>query len=109
MGFTYAPSEAHYWEHGRSNENDFIYVTTQTLDQGQLKSLCEEVGVNRTLVICCTGFRAKIVDYPNLTVKKIPHTILKKCEWGKDNYSLNVQNLPTVTEEKQMDICEEKI
>ncbi|MET3559464.1 adenine-specific DNA-methyltransferase [Bartonella japonica] len=79
MGFTYAPSEVHYWEHGKSNENDFIYVTTQMLDQVQLKALCEEVGATRTLVVCCTDFRANIADYPNLTVKKIPHTILKNA------------------------------
>ena len=30
-GFTYAPSETVYWQHGRSTERDFIYVTTQTL------------------------------------------------------------------------------
>jgi adenine-specific DNA-methyltransferase len=31
MGFTYAPSEQHYWMHGCSSERDFIYVTTQSL------------------------------------------------------------------------------
>jgi adenine-specific DNA-methyltransferase len=27
-------------------------------------------------------------------VKKIPHAVLKRCEWGHDDYSLNVENLP---------------
>jgi adenine-specific DNA-methyltransferase len=31
MGFFYSPSDELYWQHGRSTENDFIYVTTQTL------------------------------------------------------------------------------
>ncbi|HLA80054.1 MAG TPA: site-specific DNA-methyltransferase, partial [Thermoleophilia bacterium] len=30
-GFTYAPSETVYWQHGHSTERDFIYVTTQNL------------------------------------------------------------------------------
>ena len=38
-GFTYAPSEAVYWQHGSSTERDFIYVTTQTLGPEQLASL----------------------------------------------------------------------
>jgi adenine-specific DNA-methyltransferase len=27
-------------------------------------------------------------------VKKIPSAVLAKCEWGHDDYSLNVANLP---------------
>ena len=30
----------------------------------------------------------------NLTVKKIPNALLSKCEWGKDDYSLNITKLP---------------
>ena len=31
---------------------------------------------------------------PNLTVKKIPKAVLSRCEWGHDDYSLKVENLP---------------
>jgi len=27
-------------------------------------------------------------------VKKIPKAVLNRCEWGKDDYSLEIQNLP---------------
>jgi hypothetical protein len=30
----------------------------------------------------------------NLTIKKIPKAVLKKCEWGHDDYSLEIKNLP---------------
>lgn len=33
-------------------------------------------------------------QFSNLTIKKIPKTVLKKCEWGHDDYSLEIQNLP---------------
>jgi adenine-specific DNA-methyltransferase len=92
-GFTYAPSETVYWEQGRSTERDFIYVTTQTLSQGQLAQLSEEVGEGRTLLICCGAFRGKADAFPNLTVKKVPHAVLNRCEWGRDDYSLNVASL----------------
>ena len=111
-GFTYAPSDAHYWMHGHSTERDFIYVTTANLNHEQLQALNDEVGANSfargvgdagranefaptggTLLVLCTAFRGR-GEYPNLTVKKIPKQVLSRCEWGHDDYSLQVENLP---------------
>jgi adenine-specific DNA-methyltransferase len=94
MGFIYQPDETHYWMQGRSSETDFIYVTTQNLTHQQLAAISEEVGEERTLLVCCKAFRANADSFPNLTIKKIPQTVLRKCEWGHDDYSLNVANLP---------------
>lgn len=95
MGFTYSPSEQHYWIHGRSSETDFIFVTTQSLTHEQLRAMSQDVGEKRSLLVCCKAFRSSNLDaFPNLTVKKIPQAVLRKCEWGKDDYSLNVANLP---------------
>jgi adenine-specific DNA-methyltransferase len=93
-GFTYAPSDSIYWQHGYSTEQDFIYVTTANLNHDQLMQLSDEVGPERTLVVLCTAFRARADRYPNLTVKKIPKAVLARCEWGHDDYSLRVENLP---------------
>lgn len=101
MGFTYAPSEQNYWLHGRSSENDFIYVTTQSLTHEQLKAIAEEVGEERSLLVCCKAFRANLDAFPNLTVRKIPQAVLRKCEWGKDDYSLNVANLPMAARKEE--------
>jgi adenine-specific DNA-methyltransferase len=38
--------------------------------------------------------------WPNLTLKKIPKMVLARCEWGHDDYSLNVANLPMAKVEK---------
>jgi adenine-specific DNA-methyltransferase len=92
-GFTYAPSDAHYWMHGHSTERDFIYVTTANLNHEQLQQLSDEVGAERSLLVLCTAFRGR-GDYPNLTVKKIPKQVLSRCEWGHDDYSLQIENLP---------------
>jgi len=92
-GFTYAPSDAHYWMHGHSTERDFIYVTTANLNHQQLQQLSNEVGTECSLLVLCTAFRGR-GDYPNLTVKKIPKQVLSRCEWGHDDYSLQVENLP---------------
>ncbi len=95
-GYRYAPSAEVYWQHGRSSEDSFIYVTTQTLLVEQLRKLNEEVGPNRSLLICCGAFTAKnLADFPRLTVKKVPKAVLHRCEWGHDDYSLEIRNLPS--------------
>jgi adenine-specific DNA-methyltransferase len=97
-GFTYAPSDSEYWVHGRSTERDFIYVTTQTLTREQLQKLSDEVGENRSLLVCCSAFRVKDASkFPNLTIKKIPKMVLNRCEWDRDDYSLEIRNLPQAT------------
>jgi adenine-specific DNA-methyltransferase len=101
MGFTYAPSESQYWMHGRSSEQDYIYVTTQSLTHEQLAAIADEVGEKRTLLICCKAFRANPDAFTNLTIRKIPQTVLRKCEWHKDDYSLNVANLPLAAQKSE--------
>lgn len=96
-GFKYAPSKETFWCHGNSTESDFIYVTTQNLSYDQLQFISNQVGNDRTLLICCGAFRAKRNDFDNLTLKKIPQAVLSRCEWGRDDYSLNVDAQAPVT------------
>ncbi len=93
-GFIYAPSETLYWQQGHSTETDFIYVTTQNLNFDQLQQISDEVGESRSLLVCCSAFRGRADAFSNLTIKKIPNAVLSRCEWGHDDYSLNVENLP---------------
>jgi adenine-specific DNA-methyltransferase len=93
-GFSYAPSETAYWQHGHSTERDFIYVTTQKVTRDQLEALSDEVGEDRSLLVCCSAFRTRPGAFPNLTIKKIPNAVLARCEWGHDDYSLQIKNLP---------------
>jgi len=95
-GFHYAPDSEVFWIHGKSTERDFIYVTTQNLSHEQLTFISHQVGEQRTLLICCSAFRARQEDFPNLTLKKIPCAVMSRCEWGRDDYSLNVEELPPV-------------
>ena len=102
-GFTSAPSDSQWWNHGYSSEQDFIYVTTQNLSHQQLEELSDEVGGDRSLLVCCTAFRGKSDQFPNLTLKKIPKMVLSRCEWAHDDYSLNVANLPMAQPEPGVD------
>lgn len=98
-GYTYAPSDTIFWQHGYATERSFLYATTQTLTFDQLQALAEEVGDDRALLIIAAAWRGITGDeastrWRNLTLKKIPNSILDLCEWGKDDYSLNIANLP---------------
>lgn len=100
FGFTYAPSADTYWMQGASSETDFIYVTTNSLTHEQLRTISDEVGPDRTLLICCKAFEGGNANsFANLTIRKIPGAILDRCEWGKDDYSLKIEALPLIEDE----------
>jgi adenine-specific DNA-methyltransferase len=100
FGFSYAPSDEYYWIHGHSSEADFIYVTTNSLTHEQLRAISDEVGGERSLLICCKAFQGANADsFTNLTIRKIPGAILDRCEWGKDDYSLKIEALPLIEDE----------
>lgn len=108
MGFTYAPSQTHFWQHGQSTETDFIYVTTGSLSHDQLRVISEEVGSERSLLICCKAFMADTSAFLNLTLKKIPKTVLHKCHWDHDDYSFKIDVLadpePLAEEEDEFEL-----
>jgi len=107
MNFTYAPSQTQYWNHGYSTENDYIYVTTGSLAYDQLKVLSDEVGTERTLLICCKAFMTEGRDFPNLTLVKIPRAILNKCEWDQDDYSFTLNILSDSEQPDDIDYDED--
>lgn len=104
MGFTYAPSAETYWQHGASTETDFIYVTTQSLTSEACARLSDEVGSGRSLLIACKAYEGKSDAFDNLTLVKIPSVILRRCEWARDDYSLNIANLPRAAEPERTDL-----
>lgn len=94
MGYTYAPSQEQFWQHGYATEGNYIYVTTGTLSHEQLQVISHEVGNERSLLICSKGFMADSDEFPNLNLKKIPQAVLDKCEWDHDDYSFKLNILP---------------
>lgn len=100
-GFTYAPNETYYWKQGR-NENAYIFTTTTHVTADYLASIHSEMQDNEYLVIACKTYDSGIEKlYKNITVKKIPQVLLGRCEFGKDDYSLNIVNMPTLEEEDE--------
>lgn len=103
MGFDYAPSKDEYFIHGQSTENAFIYVTTNFMTVEHIQSISRKLG-GRHLSILCKAFEPVPADCENVMVKKIPKEILEKCEWGKDDYSLKIKELPVAEEQESDDL-----
>jgi adenine-specific DNA-methyltransferase len=95
MNFKYSPDEELYWKQGTSTEKDFIFTTTNHITVEHLDRIQEEMKPDESLLICCTSFDdACRKQYSNINVKKIPQMLLGKCEFGKEDYSLNIVNAP---------------
>ena len=94
-GFSYAPEPDTYWKQGKSQDNSYIYVTTQYLTAKMLDELASEMDAFDSLLICAPAFDTGLNKrYDNITVKKIPQSVLDKCEYGVDNYNLNIIDVP---------------
>lgn len=94
-GFRYTPDENNYWKQGFSSEKDFIFTTTQFITVEMLDRLAEELKPSESLLVCCKSFAKGCTQrHTNITIKKIPQMLLGRCEFGKDDYSFNIVNLP---------------
>lgn len=106
LGYRYKPDAEKYWKQGYSSEKSFIYTTTMSMQEESLGKLAAEVG-DDNLLICCSAFIGNKTAYPNITVKKIPAAILKKCEWGREGYPLNLHNYHPTDEDFEFEDSEE--
>src|SRR5690348_4831503 len=101
-GFHYRPHENIYWKQGQSSEHDFIYTTSQFMTVKKLDHIHEQMKPDESLIICCKAFqRGCINKYGNISIKKIPQMLLDKCEFGKEDYSLNIVNMPAGENEEE--------
>ncbi|MEZ5032156.1 MAG: hypothetical protein R2787_12190 [Saprospiraceae bacterium] len=69
-----------------------------------MDSIKDEMLPGETLLICCKSFQKECKGkYGNITIKKIPLMLLGRCEYGKEDYSLNIINMPVEenTEEQE--------
>lgn len=106
-GFFYAPDKDVYWKQGRSQDNSYIYVTTQYLTAEMLDDISLEVSSMENLLICASAFDIGLSKrYDNINIRKIPQSVLSKCEYGVDNYNLNIINPPEFDEDEWED-CED--
>lgn len=103
-GFKYNPDKEIFWKQSKANENSYLYVTTKHLNKFDINKIAESMKEKEFLVIACTSFDEGIDNnYKNIKIKKIPEMLLNKCEFGKDNYNLNIINPPKYEDDEEVD------
>ena len=90
MVYKYAPDKETYWKQGYSSEKNFIFTTTMNVEEQLLAEMSQALG-DGNLLICCGAFTGNKTAYDNITIKKIPQAILKKCQWGSAGYPLPIR------------------
>ena len=103
-GYTYAPKPDTDWIQGTSQESSYIYVTSEYLTAAQLDEIAHDLPDHERLLICAPAFDIGLGKrYENINVRKIPQSVLDKCEYGADNYNLNIISPPELDEDEWED------
>ena len=103
-GYDYAPDVDVFWKQGKSQSGSYIYVTTKYLTAAQLDDISLDLPEYERLLICAPAFDIGLGKrYENINVRKIPQSVLDKCEYGADNYSLNIINPPELDDDEWED------
>lgn len=106
-GYKYEPSENIFWKQSKGNEHSYLFVTTRHVSFDYLNSIVNTMEENEFLVISCKSFDESIDrGIKNVVIKKIPQMLLDRCEFGKDNYNLNIIN-PPIFEDEEEDYIDE--
>lgn len=91
-GYKFSPDEKNIFKQGHSTEKDFIFTTTQFISFEMLEKIRANLKENESLLICATHFEdGTSLKYENITIKKIPQILLNRCEFGKLEYNLNIE------------------
>jgi adenine-specific DNA-methyltransferase len=90
--YAFSPSPSEYWKHGRGQGKNNIYITTQMLSVAMVQQIASHLDINETLLICPKKFEpgCEKVD-ARITIKKIPQSVLKACQFGKKEYLLPIK------------------
>lgn len=100
-GYVYEPDKDAYWKQSHNGDKSFLFVTTSHLGADLLDSIHQEMKEDEFLLISCKSFDSLVEKrYKNIAVKKIPQSLLKHCEFGVDNYNLNIINPPEYEDEE---------
>lgn len=94
-GFSYQPDSSLFWKQAVGNEKSYLFVTTRHLNSTYLDSIKDTMEDGEYLIIACRSYdRGLDKLYGNITIKKIPQMLLSRCEFGKDDYNLNIVRPP---------------
>lgn len=100
-GFTYQPDSTVFWKQSVGNESSYLFVTTRHLTGAFLDSIEDSMEDGEYLIIACRSYDAGLEKaYGNITIKKIPQMLLSRCEFGREDYNLNIVHPPVCDDEE---------
>ena len=103
-GFTYRPDSSLFWKQSVGNENSYLFVTTRHMTAAFLDSIKDSMEEDEYLVIACRSFDGGLDKaYEHIAIKKIPQMLLSRCEFGRENYNLNIVHPPVYDDEEDYD------
>lgn len=100
-GFKYEPDSSCFWKQARNGTNSYLFVTTNHVSVQMVDTIRDDLKDDEFLLISCKSFDSVLEGrYKNIQIKKIPQSLLKDCEYCKDNYSLNIICPPEYDDEE---------
>jgi adenine-specific DNA-methyltransferase len=106
-GYTYAPDGTIFWKQGFSGENNFIFTTTGHLSPEYIDNIASQLSEDDYWLICAESFDATCPNrHKRIIIRPIPKMLLGRCEWGKDNYDLNIIMREVTDWEETEDDCD---
>ena len=100
-GYSYEPDENYFWKQGK-NENSYIFTTTQHVTESFLEMISQEMQEGESLIVACKSYEQGVDKlFKNIFVKKIPKVLLDKCQFGVENYNLNIIDIPVMEEDDE--------
>ena len=77
-------------------------MTTRHVTAGWLESIQASMNEGEFLSIACRSYDRGLERlYRNITISKIPQMLLERCEFGRDDYNLNIVHPPIYDDEDE--------
>jgi adenine-specific DNA-methyltransferase len=103
-GYVYSPDDNIYWKQSKTNENSFLFVTTNHMSREVIESINQSMAEGEYLLIVCRSYdRTAEKSFKNIRMKKMPQSLLKNCEFDVENYNLNIINPPAYEEDEMLE------
>ena len=100
-GYFYNPDSTVFWKQSNNQGKSFLYVTTNHVNSQLIETIKADMQEDEFVLIVCKSFDSNCNSYKNIAIKKIPQSLLKNCEFGVDNYNLNIISPPEYFEEDE--------
>lgn len=101
-GYRYDPDKDCYWKQSRGEANSYLYVTTQHIGEEAVQNILNGMQEYEFLLVVCKSFDSGILAGldKRISIKRIPQSLLNNCEFGVDNYNLNIVCPPEYEEDE---------